>query len=171
MPAFNRASFQDRQKSSAEAKKALLEKFKARPPADDPAVMERAAQRQEIALAREARAAEKEARLRAEAAERARLEAEKQAALQIRLKAMEEAGFSMEGQTPKIMTAEMVEQADKIISMGCGVDAEACPARFILTEDWGLDDPAGQPIDKVREIRDQIRTHVRALLSEISHAE
>ncbi len=85
----------------------------------------------------------------------------------IAVKAMEEAGISMEGQSPKIMTDEMVKQADKIISMGCGVDAEACPARFILTEDWGLDDPAGQPIEKVREIRDQIRTHVETLLSEI----
>ena len=85
----------------------------------------------------------------------------------IAVKAMEEAGISMEGQSPKIMTDEMVKQADKIISMGCGVDAEACPARFILTEDWGHDDPAGQPIEKVREIRDQIRTHVETLLSEI----
>lgn len=83
------------------------------------------------------------------------------------VKAMEEVGISMEGQSPKIMTTEMVEAADKIISMGCGVDAAACPARFILTEDWGLDDPAGQPIEKVREIRDQIQTHVKALLSEI----
>ncbi len=82
--------------------------------------------------------------------------------------AMEELGISMAGQSPKIMTEEMVAQADKIISMGCGVDAAACPARFILTEDWGLDDPAGQPIERVRLIRDEIQNHVKALLLEIA---
>ncbi|MGO8740557.1 DUF6481 family protein [Rhodoblastus sp.] len=91
MPAFKGASFQDRQKSTAEAKKALLEKFKARPAADDPVVIEREAQRREIAAAREARVAGRDARLRAEADERARQEAEKQAALQARLKVDEEA--------------------------------------------------------------------------------
>ena len=89
MPIFKAASFQDRQKSNAEAKKALLEKFKARPAADDPATIERQAQRREIIAAREARAAEREARLRAEAEERARQQAEKHAALQARLKADE----------------------------------------------------------------------------------
>ncbi len=84
------------------------------------------------------------------------------------VEAMREIGISMAGQTPKLMTQEMVDGADKIISMGCGVDAEACPARFVLTEDWGLDDPAGQPIEKVREIRDQIELRVQALLTEIS---
>ena len=81
------------------------------------------------------------------------------------VKAMAEIGISMEGQAPKIMTQEMIQQSDKIISMGCGVDAEVCPANFILTEDWGLDDPAGHPIEKVREIRDQIREHVKVLVS------
>ena len=82
------------------------------------------------------------------------------------VKAMDELGISMDGQVPKLMTQQMVDEADRIISMGCGVDSEACPARFILTEDWGLDDPAGQPIEKVRVIRDQIKVHVEALLSE-----
>lgn len=80
------------------------------------------------------------------------------------VEAMREIGISMESQTPKLMTQELVDGA-KVISMGCGVDAEACPARFVLAEDWGLDDPAGQPIEKVREIRDQIKGHVEALLS------
>ncbi len=84
------------------------------------------------------------------------------------VQAMGEIGISMERQAPKIMTQEMVAESDRIISMGCGVDAEACPARFILTQDWGLDDPAGQPIEKVREIRDQIGKHVEALLSALS---
>jgi len=57
--------------------------------------------------------------------------------------------------------------ADRIISMGCGVDAAACPARFLATEDWGLDDPAGLPLQAVRAIRDQIRERVKQLLDEI----
>lgn len=83
------------------------------------------------------------------------------------MEAMREVGIPMEGQTPKLMTQAMVEDA-KVISMGCGVDVEACPARFILTEDWGLEDPAGQPIEKVREIRDKIRGHVEELLARLS---
>ena len=54
--------------------------------------------------------------------------------------------------------------------MGCGVDADACPARIMVTEDWGLDDPAGRPMEKVREIRDQIRERVDALLEELKKA-
>lgn len=81
---------------------------------------------------------------------------------------MREAGISMAGQTPKLLVQEMADAASKIVSMGCGVDAEACPARFILTEDWGLDDPAGQPIEKVRQIRDEIKAHVERLLEEVA---
>ena len=83
------------------------------------------------------------------------------------VEALAELGVSMEGHQPKLITQEMVERADKIISMGCGVDAAACPAKFLLTEDWGLDDPAGQGLDSVRVIRDQIRAHVRTLLLEV----
>ncbi len=86
MPAFKGSNFHDRQKSAAEARKALLEKFKSRPAADDPLVIEREAQRREIVAAREAREAEREARRQAEAQEKARREAEAQAALQARLK-------------------------------------------------------------------------------------
>lgn len=79
-----------------------------------------------------------------------------------------ELGISMEGHAPKLMTQEMVDRADKVFSMGCGVDATACPARFILTEDWGLDDPAGQGIEPVRVIRDQIIALVQNLLDKLS---
>lgn len=85
----------------------------------------------------------------------------------VAVQAMEELGISMEDQAPKLLTQEMADQADRIISMGCGVEADACPAKFILTEDWGLDDPAGQPIEKVREIRDQIAERVKAMLREM----
>lgn len=80
--------------------------------------------------------------------------------------AMAEEGVSLEGHHPKLLTQEMADRAEKIISMGCGVDAEACPAKFLLTEDWALDDPAGQSIDSVRVIRDQIKAHVRKMLEQ-----
>jgi arsenate reductase (thioredoxin) len=73
----------------------------------------------------------------------------------------------MDGQKPKQLTQELADRADRIITMGCGVDADACPARIHVTEDWGLDDPKGQPIETVRRIRDQIRERVEALLTEI----
>src|SRR4051794_25320114 len=81
---------------------------------------------------------------------------------------MAEIGISMEGQAPKRLTQELADSSDRIITMGCGVDATSCPARIHLSEDWGLDDPAGKPIEKVREIRDQIRGRVEAMLSELS---
>jgi arsenate reductase len=81
--------------------------------------------------------------------------------------AMEEVGISMAGHRPKLLDPGMVSSADRIISMGCGVDAEACPTRFLGTEDWGLDDPAGQPMEVVRTIRDTIRQRVTELLDTI----
>ena len=81
---------------------------------------------------------------------------------------MQEIGISMDGHQPKQLTQEMVDSADRVITMGCGVDADACPARFIVTEDWGLDDPKGQPIERVREIRDEIGRRSAALLLELT---
>jgi protein-tyrosine-phosphatase len=81
--------------------------------------------------------------------------------------AMAELGISMAGQAPKLLTPEMVQQSDRIISMGCGVDA--CPTKFLITEDWGLDDPAGQPIETVRTIRDAIQAHVETMLQQLTH--
>ena len=77
---------------------------------------------------------------------------------------MAELGISMEGHEPKLLTQEMVDRADNVISMGCGVDADACPAKFIRTEDWELEDPAGQGLDPVRVIRDQIDARVRQMM-------
>jgi len=79
--------------------------------------------------------------------------------------AMSEIGVDMSQEFPKPLTDEVVHAADVVITMGCG---DACPVypgkRY---EDWELDDPAGQPIEKVREIRDQIRGRVETLLSEL----
>lgn len=83
------------------------------------------------------------------------------------VEAMLEIGIDMTGQAPKFLDADLVAEADSIISMGCGVDAEACPTKFLLTEDWELDDPAGQPIERVREIRDQIAYRVARLLDQV----
>ncbi|HSV74224.1 MAG TPA: hypothetical protein VLH79_10735 [Chthonomonadales bacterium] len=81
--------------------------------------------------------------------------------------AMAEAGIPLDGHRPKQLTQEMVDRASRVITMGCGVDAAACPARFLVTEDWGIDDPAGQPIETVRRIRDEIAARVDALLNEL----
>lgn len=80
------------------------------------------------------------------------------------VKAMAELGIDISSARPKLLTQEMVDRADKVITMGCAVE-ESCPAIFLPNvEDWGLEDPHGQPIEKVREIRDQIAHRVRSLL-------
>jgi len=81
---------------------------------------------------------------------------------------MREAGVPMDGQMPKRLTQEMADGADRVVTMGCGVEADACPARLHLSEDWGLDDPKGRPVEAVRAIRDQIKARVEALLAELS---
>ena len=83
--------------------------------------------------------------------------------------AMREIGIDISANKPKALTLEMVEQADRMITMGCGAEAEAvCPARLIETEDWALEDPKGKSLEQVREIRDQIKAKVSELLAEIS---
>lgn len=80
---------------------------------------------------------------------------------------MLEAGIPLDRHYPKQLTPEMVATADRVVTMGCGVDAAACPVRFLAADDWGLDDPAGQSIEQVRVIRDQVRERVVALLDTI----
>lgn len=82
------------------------------------------------------------------------------------VQAMAEIGISMEGHQPKLLTQDMIDAETTVITMGCGVDVEACPARFLVSEDWGLDDPAGREIEAVRSIRDQIRSRVERLLDD-----
>jgi arsenate reductase len=77
--------------------------------------------------------------------------------------AMREIGVEMSGHSPKRLTVAMAESADRIISMGCGVEA-SCPVGLPITEDWGIEDPAGQPVERVREIRDGIRRRVEDLV-------
>ena len=79
--------------------------------------------------------------------------------------AMAEVGIDLSRELPKPLTDASVKAADVVITMGCG---DACPVypgkRY---EDWQLQDPAGQPIEQVRRIRDQIDGHVRQLLAEL----
>ena len=82
--------------------------------------------------------------------------------------AMEEIGISLEGETPKLLTPAMATQADRIITMGCGVDAASCPAGTYISEDWQLPDPHGQDITAVRDIRDRIAERVQAMAQEIA---
>ncbi len=83
----------------------------------------------------------------------------------VAVEAMAEEGIDIAGKTPQVLTVDAVRESDVVITMGCG---DACPIfpgkRY---EDWELDDPAGQGIEAVRPIRDEIRGRVEALLAEI----
>lgn len=79
--------------------------------------------------------------------------------------AMAEEGVDIAGSIPTLLTVDAVRESDVVITMGCG---DACPIfpgkRY---EDWQLDDPAGQGIDAVRPIRDEIRGRVETLIAEL----
>ena len=81
------------------------------------------------------------------------------------VEAMLEVGIDISKQKPKPLTLEMLKSADQVITMGCGVEG-VCPASFIPTEDWELEDPKGQPIEKVREIRDEVKARAEELVNE-----
>ena len=80
--------------------------------------------------------------------------------------AMKEIGIDISSNRSKLLTPEMMEGVDKAITMGCGVEG-VCPATFVPSEDWHLEDPEGKPIEKVREIRDEIEAKVKTLIREI----
>jgi arsenate reductase len=84
------------------------------------------------------------------------------------VEAMREAGINIASKKPKALTMDMVEKAERMITMGCGAEAEAvCPASFIETEDWALEDPKGKSLEQVRKIRDEIKERVARLFSEL----
>jgi len=82
------------------------------------------------------------------------------------IKVMKEVGIDISGNKPKPLTPEMIDQANLVITMGCGAEA-ACPASWVETRDWGLEDPKDKPVEKVREIRDEIKARVTELLKEM----
>ena len=83
----------------------------------------------------------------------------------VAVEAMREVGIDITAEQPKVLTTEAVQDSDVVITMGCG---DACPffpgKRY---EDWKLDDPAGQGLDAVRPIRDDIKNRVLTLLHEL----
>ena len=83
----------------------------------------------------------------------------------IAVEAMAEIGIDIANNTPKVLTTEAVQESDAVITMGCG---DVCPfypgKRY---EDWVLDDPAGQGIESVRVIRDEIKRRVEKLLADL----
>jgi arsenate reductase len=79
---------------------------------------------------------------------------------------MREVGVDISAAKPKVLTLEMLEQADRVVTMGCGVEG-VCPASFVETEDWQLEDPKGKPIKEVRRIRDEIRARVLKLMDRL----
>jgi protein-tyrosine-phosphatase len=79
------------------------------------------------------------------------------------VEAMKEKGIDISMNKPKLLTQEMANKADLIVTMGCGA-SDLCPGPFFKdTVDWALEDPKGKSIDKVREIRDEIERRVKEL--------
>jgi arsenate reductase len=81
------------------------------------------------------------------------------------VEAMAEEGIDVSAETPKVLTVDAVQASDVVITMGCGDTCPVFPGKRYL--DWRLDDPAGQGIDAVRPIRDEIRTRIKGLLAEL----
>ncbi|MEV7846210.1 arsenate reductase ArsC [Streptomyces cyaneofuscatus] len=81
------------------------------------------------------------------------------------VQAMAEAGIDLSAETPKVLTVDAVRASDVVITMGCGDTCPVLPGKRYL--DWKLDDPAGQGVEAVRPIRDEIEGRVRGLLAEL----
>ncbi|WP_077191764.1 arsenate reductase ArsC [Streptomyces lydicus] len=84
------------------------------------------------------------------------------------VEAMAEVGIDLSAQTPKILTTEAVHASDVVITMGCGDACPIFPGKQYL--DWKLDDPAGQGVDAVRPIRDEIERRIHGLLKDVRPA-
>ncbi len=84
----------------------------------------------------------------------------------IAIQAMAEDGIDIASGTPKILTSESVQDSDVVVTMGCGDTCPFYPGKRY--EDWDLDDPAGQTIDAVRPIRDEIKQRVQNLIASLN---
>lgn len=83
------------------------------------------------------------------------------------VEAMKEVGIDISSQRPKDLTEDMMRNAINIINMGC-MDDKYCPALFVpKVIDWGIEDPKDKPIEKVREIRDEIEKRVLEIIESI----
>ena len=87
----------------------------------------------------------------------------------VAVQAMAEVGIDITAEKPKILTVDAVRESDVVITMGCGDTCPIFPSKRY--EDWVLEDPAGQGIDTVRRVRDEIRDRIQALLDELLPAE
>lgn len=84
----------------------------------------------------------------------------------VAIEAMNELGIDISAEQPKVLTDSAVIASDYVITMGCGDACPFFPGKTYL--DWVLPDPAGKPIEEVREIRDRIRVKVESLLAEVA---
>jgi arsenate reductase (thioredoxin) len=84
------------------------------------------------------------------------------------VKVMRELGIDLAGRTPQRLTHDLAEQADVIVTMGCGDECPYIPGKRYV--DWELPDPAGRPPDEVRATRDEIERRVNALVAELDGA-
>ena len=83
----------------------------------------------------------------------------------VAVEAMAEVGIDISSETPKILSTDSVSRADVVITMGCGDTCPYFPGKRYL--DWELTDPAGQGIDVVRQVRDDIKARIEILMSEL----
>jgi protein-tyrosine-phosphatase len=81
------------------------------------------------------------------------------------VEALREIGIDISGRRPRKLTAEIAEEADIAVTMGCGEGV--CPIVPGEIRDWPLEDPTGKPVEAVRKIRDEIEARVKALLAEL----
>ncbi|WP_026554896.1 arsenate reductase ArsC [Arthrobacter sp. 35W] len=79
--------------------------------------------------------------------------------------AMAEEGIDMSAEIPKVLTVEAVKESDVVITMGCGDTCPIFPGKRY--EDWELEDPAGQGVESVRPIRDEIKARIQALIADL----
>ena len=82
--------------------------------------------------------------------------------------AIKEVDIDISKQRPKDITEDMMRNSSKIVNMGC-MEKDWCPTMFVPNRvDWGIEDPKGKPIEKIREIRDEIEQRVKGLTASIS---
>jgi len=84
------------------------------------------------------------------------------------IKVMQEIGIDMSGYKPKLLTMEMIERADVVVTMGCSIEG-VCPAPMLRKMkkkliEWNIEDPKGKPIEEVRRIRDEIKEKIISLV-------
>ena len=85
------------------------------------------------------------------------------------IEVMGELGIDLASRTPRPLTRELAEEADVVVTMGCGDECPYMPGKRYL--DWELDDPKGRPLEEVRATRDEIERRVRRLAAELDEAE